>query len=205
MPSPGVYLRRRLVALAVLVLAALAATGAASAAGTPSAAHAPATPRPAAPAAETPAAAAIPREYLAAYRAAGSRFGVSWKLLAAIGANESGHGDSAAPGVHAGLNAAGCCAGPAQLCAVAACGDVWATYAVDGDRDGRVSAYAAGDAIHTAARYVSELERVVGPRPERLLAAYNAGPGSVLEHGGVPPFAETRGYVAAGSRLIRAL
>jgi soluble lytic murein transglycosylase-like protein len=103
------------------------------------------------------------------------------------------------------VNVAACCAGPAQLCVVSACGGVWQTYATDGDGDGTVSVYDRDDAVHTAARYISELERQVGPAPERLLAAYNAGPGSVAAHGGTPPFPQTRRYVAAGTALIAAL
>ncbi|HWT22345.1 MAG TPA: transglycosylase SLT domain-containing protein, partial [Solirubrobacteraceae bacterium] len=161
-------------------------------------------PRPAERAA-SPAEAAIPHDFRRAYRAAGTRFGVSWKVLAAIGAAESRHGRSAAPGVGSGLNAAACCAGPAQLCVVSSCGAVWQAYATDGDGDGVVSVYDRDDAVHTAARYVRALAGDVGHDPELLLAAYNAGPASVAAYGGTPPYAQTRHYVAAGTALVRAL
>jgi soluble lytic murein transglycosylase-like protein len=48
------------------------------------------------------------------------------------------------------------------------------------------------------ARYLAELLRMF-PDIEHSLAAYNAGPGAVRRHGGIPPYRETREYV---SRVI---
>jgi soluble lytic murein transglycosylase-like protein len=46
------------------------------------------------------------------------------------------------------------------------------------------------------ARYLAQQFRRFG-NWRHALAAYNAGPGAVLKHGGIPPYAETTAYVAA--------
>ncbi len=50
--------------------------------------------------------------------------------------------------------------------------------------------------IEGGVRYLKYLLNVFGDEDPRLaLAAYNAGEGAVLKHGGVPPYRETRQYV----------
>ncbi len=100
----------------------------------------------------------IPGPYLAAYRSASERLELGpdgWSYLAGIGKIESDHGRSAAPGVRAGQNAHGCCAGPMQIHNGFGTGaGTWGAYEVDGDGDGRLDIYDPDDAIATAARYL---------------------------------------------------
>lgn len=76
----------------------------------------------------------------------------------------------------------------------------WAAHGIDGDRDGRADVWNPADAIASAAKYdcyVMELvSSVPGDPTANMLAAYNAGPGNVRKYRGVPPFSETRAYVA---------
>jgi hypothetical protein len=147
----------------------------------------------------------IPAEYMRHYRGAGAAESVSWRLIAAVGKLESDHGRSRLPGVRSGVNGAGCCSGPMQMCTVSSCGNTWQAYARDGNGDGRKSVYAAADAVHAAAALLGDLKRMFGDHPAHILAGYNAGPGNVQKHKGVPPFAETRSYVTRGLDYMRGL
>ena len=51
--------------------------------------------------------------------------------------------------------------------------------------------------VRAGAAYLSMMMETFGGDVHRALAAYNAGPGAVQRYGGVPPFRETRNYVAA--------
>jgi soluble lytic murein transglycosylase-like protein len=147
----------------------------------------------------------IPTAYLKLYKAAGARYGVDWRILAAIGKNESDHGRSTAPGVKSGRNYADCCSGPMQLCTVKSCGNTWGYYAIDGDDDGVKSVYDPADSIYAAAVLVRDLKAIVGSDPKLVFAAYNAGPGNVQKYKGVPPFPETKAYVSAALAYVASL
>lgn len=51
--------------------------------------------------------------------------------------------------------------------------------------------------IRAGAAYLSTMMESFGGDVSKALAAYNAGPGAVQRFGGIPPFRETRNYVAS--------
>ena len=56
--------------------------------------------------------------------------------------------------------------------------------------------------IFAGTQYLRSLLDQFGGDVALALAAYNAGPGAVLRHGGVPPYRETRGYVQKIQALL---
>jgi soluble lytic murein transglycosylase-like protein len=91
-------------------------------------------------------------------------------------------------------------------------------------RYGLKDPHSANEAIDAAARYVRDLQERFGARGDLILAAYNAGEGTVesfrdgkrlvlsngkvinpasIRTGGVPPYLETREYVARGKLVYQ--
>lgn len=91
-------------------------------------------------------------------------------------------------------------------------------------RYGLINPHDPRQAIDAAARYVRDLQRHFGSRGDLILAAYNAGEGTVeafrsgktlalpnnkvinprgLRTDGIPPYEETRNYVARGQMIYR--
>jgi hypothetical protein len=132
----------------------------------------------------------VPTPLAPLYRAASATYcpALGWTLLAAQGSVESGYrADASSPAGAQGI---------AQFMP-----GTWAQWGIDGDADGVIDVMNPADAIPSQARYDCALLAAVVPIPgdpvELMLAAYNAGLGRVRQYRGVPPYAETRAYIAA--------
>ena len=111
--------------------------------------------------------------YADLFSQAGAKYGISPALLAGVAKTESGFNSSA-------VSSAGA-TGLMQFMPATAQGL-------------GVDATDPASSIDGAARYLSRLTKQFGST-DLALAAYNAGPGTVQRHGGMPPYAETTSYV----------
>ncbi len=59
--------------------------------------------------------------------------------------------------------------------------------------------------LRGGAAYLAQQLQSFGGRTDLALAAYNAGPGAVRKHGGIPPYPETQKYVSTVLSRYRAL
>ena len=60
------------------------------------------------------------------------------------------------------------------------------------------------DNIMGGAKYLGQMMARFSGNVERALASYNAGPGAVEKHGGIPPFRETQAYVGRVMEYLKA-
>lgn len=131
---------------------------------------------PAAASAPAAAPAAVPARYRRALAAAAAASGLSEQLLGTLAWSESGFDPAA-------VSPAGAI-GLMQLMPQTA-------------RELGVDPRDPEQNLRGGAAYLRQQLDRFGGDLERALAAYNAGPAQVQRHGGVPPFRETRAYVAA--------
>jgi cell wall-associated NlpC family hydrolase len=113
----------------------------------------------------TVAVADIPPDMLTLYRQAGDEYHIDWAIIAGIYSIETDHGRSTAPGVHSGVNAYGCCAGPGQFNIKNGPPSTWDAYGQGGD------VYDPKDAVPATARML-----VANGAPQdyhRAILAYN--------------------------------
>jgi len=137
----------------------------------------PATMRP------TNAVAGVP--YADLFNAAGARYGISPRLLAAVAKTESGYDPRA-------VSPAGA-RGLMQIMPSTA------------RSLGVADAFDPAQAVDGAARLLRGTIAEFGGNLDLALAAYNAGSGAVHKYGGIPPFAETRAYVPKVKAALAAL
>jgi hypothetical protein len=140
---------------------------------------------------------AVPANYLRLYRLAAHRSGVPWTVLAAIGSIETDHGRSHAPGVRAGLNRHGCCAGPMQFNTRDGPPSTWDRYGTDANHDGTTDIYDPEDAIPSAAAYLAELARRAHGNLSQAILGYNHSHTYVRD-----VLARARAYAHAGDALL---
>jgi Transglycosylase SLT domain/NlpC/P60 family len=138
-------------------------------------------PRPASRSSATGGLAQVP--YANLFLAAGARYGVSPKLLAAVAKVESNYNPRA-------VSKAGA-EGLMQIMPATAAGL-------------GVDPFDPAQAVAGAARILAGNLRQFGSVP-LALAAYNAGSGAVKKYGGIPPFRETRAYVPKVQAALAAL
>lgn len=135
------------------------------------------------PAGESPTVApdSVPEEYVSAVESAADHAGIPPEVIAAQIEQESGwNPDATSPvGAH----------GIAQFMP-----DTAAQYDLD-TSDPQASIEALGRYMADLQEQVSTYADDADELTELMLAAYNAGPGAVQDHDGIPPYQETEGYV----------
>lgn len=123
-----------------------------------------------------PAVRVSPGDVRGAIAAASQRYGVSRDLIEAVAWQESRYRQSAVSPKGA--------TGVMQLMPGTA-------------RDLGVDRFDLAQNVHGGTAYLSKMLNRFGGDVRLALAAYNAGPGAVEKHRGVPPYAETQAYVSA--------